>query len=109
MFKINGTTITLTKGDSFYCQIALKKNGTAYTPQEGDEIRFAMKQSVYDTTPAISKVIPNDTLILHLAPSDTKQLAVGKYVYDIEITFADTDVDTFINQAEFNLVPEVLA
>ena len=109
MFKINGTTITLTKGDSFYCQIALKKNGTAYTPQEGDVIRFAMKQSVYDTTPAISKVIPNETLILNLLPSDTKQMAVGKYIYDLEITFANGDVDTFINQAEFDLVPEVLA
>ena len=38
MYKIDGTTITLTKGDSFYVQIALKKNGNTYVPQEGDQV-----------------------------------------------------------------------
>lgn len=109
MYKINGTAVTLTKGDSFYCQISLKKNGTAYTPDPEDVIRFAMKKTAFDTTALITKVIPNDTLILHLDPADTKQLQTGKYVYDMEITFSDGDVDTFINQAEFTLVPEVLA
>lgn len=108
MFKINGTTITLTKGDSFYCAIDLKKNGQTYTPAEGDVIRFGVKKSPFDTATVISKVIPNDTQILYLAPADTKELQSGKYVYDIELTYANDDVDTFINQAEFNLMLEVI-
>jgi hypothetical protein len=46
-------------------------------------------------------------MILHLEPDDTKGLGFGEYVYDVELTFANGDVDTFINNARFSLVPEV--
>lgn len=106
MYKIQGNKITLTRGDSFYCQLTLKsKDGTVYVPEEGDVIRFAMGRDYGD--PIITKVIPNDTMTLSLVPADTEELSFGKYVYDIEITFADGDVDTFINEAEFVIAPEV--
>lgn len=108
MYKINGTTITLTKGDSFYCSIELKQNGQAYTPQEGDVITFGLKKKEFDTTALITKVVPNDTLLLYITPNDTKQLQTGVYVYDLELTYANGDVDTFINKAELNLVAEVI-
>lgn len=109
MYRINGTTITLTRGDSFYGKIDLvKQDGTEYEPQEGDVIRFALKKHYNDAEALITKVIPNDTLVLNLMPNDTKTLPFGNYVYDFEITFADGDVDTFINQANFILVPEVI-
>ena len=108
MYKINGTTITLTKGDSFYCQLTLTKDGETYTPDADDVIRFGMKKEYTDAKAVVTTVIPNDTLMLYLAPEATSSLACGKYQYDIEITFADGDIDTFINKAEFNLVPEVI-
>lgn len=106
MYQIKENAITLTRGDSFYCQISLKKNGTAYTPQEGDVIRFAMKKNYWDTEAVIEKVVPNDTMILALTPADTA-IDIGNYEYDMEITFADGDVDTFINRQPFTIVPEV--
>lgn len=109
MYKIDGTRIELTRGDSFYGQVGMKnQDGTDYEPQEGDVIRFALKKRYWDEDPLIEKTIPNDTLVLHLLPADTKTLAVGGYEYDIEIQFADGDVDTFINQATFILLPEVI-
>ena len=108
MYKIDGTTITLTRGDSFYCQLSLTRGGEAYTPDPSDTIRFALKKDYFDTEALITKTIPNDTLVLSLLPADTKTLAFGTYVYDIEITFADGDVDTFINEAIFTLAPEVI-
>lgn len=107
MYTIKGTKITLTKGDSFYCQIALKKNGNPYTPEQGDSIRFVMKKNYTDSTVVIEKTIPIDTMTLAIASADTKTLACGTYQYDMEITFADGDIDTFINRAEFEIVPEV--
>lgn len=107
MYTINGTKITLTKGDSFYCQIALTKDGETYTPEAGDSIRFVMKKDYTDSTVAIEKTIPNDTMVLYIASTDTKTLSCGSYQYDMEITFADGDIDTFINRAEFEIVPEV--
>ena len=107
MYKINGTTITLTKGDSLYCHLNLTKNGNAYVPAEGDVIRFAAKKHYSSETVAIEKVIPNDTLTLHLLPEDTKTLQTGEYVCDFELTNADGDVDTFIPEAKLILTPEV--
>lgn len=115
MFEVSNTVIKLTRGDSAYCQVILRKGDSMYTPQEGDAIRFVVKRdlmttlkSAYvDASPLIVKSIPNDTLILHLEPADTKKLPFGDYVYDMEITFEDGNVDTFINNAPFRLLPEV--
>lgn len=108
MYKIDGSTITLTRGDSFYATVEIKNaNGTAYTPQEGDTVRFALKEYYNDSEPTILKNIPTDSLVLYLAPEDTKDLEFGSYVYDIELTKANGDVDTFIYEAIFELSKEV--
>ena len=110
MFKVDGNSIKLTRGDSFYVTVTMKRKDTGeeYTPQEGDVIRFGLKKNAEQANCLIEKIIPNDTLVLHLEPNDTKPFPFGKYVYDIEITFANGDVDTFINNADFSLVTEVI-
>ena len=67
-----------------------------------------MKKNFKDREPVlIMKEIPIDTMILHIEPSDTKQLVYKKtYVYDIQITFVNGDVRTFIS-GDFELLPEV--
>lgn len=119
MHSVENNAITLTRGDSFYASLHMRiKRGQEqedYVPQEGDYIRFYLKRNLMsadgsrfiDSKPLISKSIPNETLILHLAPEDTSKLSFGEYVYDIEIEFANGDVDTFINKAPFKLVAEV--
>ena len=108
MQKISGNNITMTKGDTFKAVISMTtKSGSTYTPEEDDVIRFAMKQKYSDSTPLIRKVIPNDTLLLQLDPADTKSLIAGDYVYDIELTYADGSVDTFIDRATLTLTEEV--
>lgn len=115
MFEVSNTTIKLTRGDSAFCQVIIKRGDSTYTPQEGDTIKFVVKRNLMttlksayvDVSPLITKLIPNDTLVLYLEPADTKRLPFGDYVYDMEITFEDGNVDTFINNAPFRLLPEV--
>ena len=114
MYKIEDLTITLTRGDSFYTQIGMTtEDGQPYVPQEGDSLRFVLKHpkivdgEFADVEPLLEKSIPTDTLVLTLAPNDTKSLKFGRYVYDVELTFANGDVDTFINNETFILDPEV--
>lgn len=107
MYSINGTNIRLTRGDTLKVLLDLYQGDEQYTPQEGDVIRFAMKKSYADAEPLISRTIPNDTLLLHLEPADTKELSFGSYLYDIQITLANGDVDTFIKEAHLELTPEV--
>ena len=117
MFKLNGTEISLTRGDTLCLQVrALRKfTGEEYIPVEGDTIRFAMKhadmvsgRTAYkDANPLIIKDIPISTMQLKLDPIDTSDLKFGKYKYDIELTFANGEVDTIIPDANFIILPEV--
>ena len=114
MYSVNGTTITLTRGDTMLLLVGMKRDGEPYTPQPGDSVRFALKQSLNpkgtefrEKNPLILKDIPTDTMILRLDPDDTKPFGFGTYRYDIEITFANGYVDTFITNSRFDLTPEV--
>lgn len=110
-YFVKKTTITLTRGDTFKAQISIaNKDGTPYEPQEGDSVRFAMKKHFTDpdSEVLINKNIPMDTLILTLEPEDTKSLAFGEYVYDIELTTAAGEIDTFITNAILILTEEVI-
>lgn len=115
MYKADGTTIRMTRGDTAIFQIGMTRNGETYTPQAGDAVRFSVKRSALnayrtdfaDDEPLIHIDIPTDTMVLRINPADTKALGFGEYTYDIEITFANGDVDTFIHEARFILAPEV--
>lgn len=112
---IKGTSITLTRGDTLRVKINIFLNKEEYIPTSGDSIRFAVKHPIMnskqtdyrDLEPLLIKQIPYDTLILELQPADTKSLDFGTYVYDIQITFEDGTVDTFITEASLKITPEV--
>lgn len=99
----------MTRGDTLRAVLELKdEDGNEYVPQTDDRIRFAMSKNYDDATPLVIKEIPNDTLELVLDPADTKNLPQpSTYVYDVEITYANGDVDTFIDKAKLKLTEEV--
>lgn len=107
--KVSGTTIYATRGDTVKLHIELvDSEGNEYTPQPGDRIRFAMKNDYNDETPVLEKNVPIDTMILKIEPEDTKSLPQpSSYVYDIQITYENGDVDTFIDKSKFKLTEEV--
>lgn len=116
MISIINNMVRMTRGDTLIAEISIvDAEGNAYTPEEGEAIRFALKHPTLnrdrtefvDEDPLIIKVIPNDTLILKLDPEDTKDLGFGEYVYDVEITHLNGDADTFIAESPFILAPEV--
>lgn len=108
-YSINGTTITLTRGDTFCAHIRIKNpDGTDYIPVEGDTIRFAMKENYSDERALLLKDIPIDSMQLIIEPEDTKPLRFGKYKYDIQITTKTGVVCTFIPKAQFIITEEVV-
>ena len=105
---VSGTNIELTRGDTFKRTLSLTDaDGNPFVPSSNDVIRFALKRKVKDETVLINKVIPNDTLLLKIDPEDTKELPFGDYVYDIQITYPNGDVDTFITVSKFKITEEV--
>lgn len=107
-YSIKGTIINLTRGDTFMADIKIfQQNGDQYVPVEGDTIRFALKKTVNNSEVLIEKDIPISTMMLILDPEDTKKLEFGKYVYDVQLTKASGEVDTFITKSVFILDEEV--
>ena len=114
MYAVNGNTIILTRGDTFVCDVGIKRGDEDYTPTEGESIRFSVKRKIFtldggnyaDVKPLIRKEIPTSTMVLTLDPQDTKKLKFGIYAYDIEITMQNGMVDTFLS-GDFDLRPEV--
>lgn len=105
--SIDGNRISLTRGDSLILNFTIKKNEEDYVPVAGDVIRFALKQQIPDDEPLILKTADNSSMTITLEPEDTKNLAFGTYVYDIELTTVDGFVDTFIGPAVFRITEEV--
>ena len=102
--------ITMTRGDTFARTLTLIKNGETYTPQAGDVIRFAMANVYKDKAGydlILNKVIDNSTLLWTIDAEDTANLAYGKYVYDLQITYADGSVETFADRKTITLTQEV--
>ena len=107
-YNVSGTTITLTRGDTFVALITITdSDGNPYIPVTGDVVRFAMKGTYGDAEPLLVKDIPIDTLKLVIEPDDTKQLAFGPYVYDIQLTKVTGEVDTFIPTSKLKITEEV--
>lgn len=108
-YSVSGTKIRLTRGDTAVINVTakFKASGEAYTPQEGDKVKFSVKKSANDRTVLLEKNIPIDTMQLWINPEDTKPLRFGSYVYDIELTYANGDVDTFIPNGQLEITAEV--
>lgn len=106
----NNKNITMTRGDTFVKTLTLAKNGQRYVPQEGDDILFTMAKGFkglrgYEVV--LQKHIPIDTLIWLISANDTKDLDYGTYNYDLEMTYADGNVETFAGERKITLTKEV--
>ncbi|MCD8124274.1 MAG: hypothetical protein LUE23_04445 [Lachnospiraceae bacterium] len=66
-----------------------------------------MKKTYDDIKPILVIDIPTDTMELVIDPEDTKDLAFGRYVYDIQLTKSTGEVDTFIPKGTLKLTEEV--
>ena len=114
--SVDDNKIKLTRGDTGRFEVEITVDERIYQPTGGDVVRFALKRDkktgvryteFADEEPLLLIVIPHDTMMLEIKPTDTKDLHFGKYAYDIEITFEDGTVDTFITDEEFMLTEEV--
>lgn len=110
MFKMVDDTLVITKGDSGSLAVNLKKNdGTPYVMASGDTLTFTARKK--PGSPVLMQIVSTSNTIT-FTPAQTKLLAVGSIVFDIELKTSNSDVFTVVglkNQSQSNLtvLPEV--
>lgn len=104
MFKVNGTNISLTRGDSATLHVDLTQGGAPYEPQEGDVLTLTVKKDAKDAE-ALLTITADSECTFHFAPSDTDGLAFGGYKYDIQLTTGEEVYTPIV--ATFTITEEV--
>ena len=111
MLRIDeNNNIELTRGDTLTLTVELLEKvdpvppatdptWQPYVPDQDDVIRFAVSKGYKSETGyelKFKETIPHDTLTFTAGPEKTA-LDYYEYNYDVEITFANGDRDTFIS------------
>ena len=109
--KIQGTNISMTRGDSEAIKVTIKDTlGNVIPLVTGDTIHFTVREYIRSTTKIIEKIITefdDGKAFISIDPEDTKNLSYTSYVYDIQLTKADGTVKTIITPANFTITGEV--
>lgn len=103
-YSIKGKKIALTRGDTFPCEVrAYNPDGSEYVMQPGDSVRFMLSREAGGPTILSKQVVDGK---FQLDPDDTNQLDFGSYFFDVQMTYANGAVDTFITEGRFTITDE---
>ena len=106
MYEIDSdNNIFLTRGDTCVLKLAVTDSDDQPYDYSNDTVQLTVKSSTYTNVVLIQKNISGDSFVIE--PSDTSNLAYGKYVYDVQIITPSNQVYTVITPAEFNVCNEV--
>jgi hypothetical protein len=109
--KVDGTNMSMIRGDSETITVTCyDTDGIQISLVSGDTIYFTVKESEYETTKILQKVITTFTdgkAIIILDPADTKSIKFKTYKYDIQLTNEDGTVTTIIPVSNFVIKAEV--
>lgn len=107
MLIVKNNKVSLTRGDTARLTVPITDDsGQPYTVQEDDVVTLTVKKNYEDTEPAIEKKVTGSA-DFHIKPEDTKGLAFGDYKYDVQLTTADGDNYTVIDDKIFTITKEV--
>lgn len=122
MFKIDGSKITLTRGDDAVIELSVfTPDNKPYKVQEGEKARFTVrKKPLYNnsTPPLIEKDFAFATygegegsesktsFEIKLNSIDTKFMEQGEYLYDVQFCDSQGNLSTLCN-GKFELTYEV--
>lgn len=82
MIKIEGTNITITRGDCEPFTITLTGEDV---PADGEKVLFSVKKTQFQDRPEIKKILEviNSQIVVQINNSDTRNLEFGNYLWDI--------------------------
>lgn len=108
---IQGTNISMTRGDSETIKVTVKDTlGNVVPLVTGDTIYFTVREYIQSTTKIIEKIITefdDGKALININPEDTNDLSYISYVYDIQLTKENGTVKTIVTPSKLTITGEV--
>ena len=106
MIKVDGTNISFVRGDSATILVGTDK----YSFKDGDLVEMTCRRAAED--PEIAFHVQTEEFVngkgnLKIKPEDTHYLTPGKYRYDIQLTTAEGEVITIVEDSVLQLRKDV--
>ena len=109
--KIQGTNISMTRGDSEMIKVTVKDTlGNIIPLVTGDTIYLTVRERMLSPTKIIEKIVTefdDGQALIIINPEDTNNLRFTSYVYDIQLTKENGSVKTIITPSNFTITGEV--
>lgn len=109
--KIEGTDISMIRGDTEVIKVSCRnESGVDVHFAEGDTIYFTVKRNTNIEGKTLQKIVTEFTdgvAYINILPTDTRELRVGNYYYDIQLNRANGQVKTIIPPSRFTINAEV--
>ena len=106
MFKIEGNSILITRGDTGIFSLTVRDSNGAVYDYSDDAVRLTVRRNVYAKEPVLQKTIVYGESVA-ITSSDTASLPYGEYVYDVELKTPSGMVCTIIPPSRFVIMVEV--
>ena len=108
---IDGTDITMVRGDSESITVSCKNpDGSVHPFEAGDMVYFTVKKDAYREETILQKIATDFTdgrAMMMIDPEDTRRLDFDVYKYDVQLTTASGRVTTIIPMSNFRATEEI--
>ena len=104
--KIDGTTLSMFRGDTEALYVSCKSNKISRPFVTGDAVYFTLKKNMNNTEKLVYKAVTefiDGKALIDIDPADTNKLTPMRYVYDVKIVFADGESRTAMGPACFEI------
>lgn len=109
--KIEGTSITMIRGDTETILVFLENMAGEPVPlEDSDTIYFTVKTTTETESKILQKVVDefiDGKAVVKIKPADTRHLKIRSYVYDIQLTRGYGAIKTIVEPSPFILKGDV--
>ena len=108
---VSGTSLKMTRGDTGAIRVIVSDAAGEIVPLvDGDMIEMTVRESLISSEKTMYKKVTefvNGEALITIHPEDTANLKFKTYVYDIQLTRANGQVQTIIKPSQFEVSSEV--
>lgn len=108
---VSGTNLKITRGDTGAIRVAVSDAaGEAVPLEDGDTIELTVRERLRSPEKILYKKVTEfvyGEALITIHPEDTSNLKFKTYVYDIQLTRANGQVQTIVKPSQFEVGSEV--